>query len=220
MSTAAEHEADFQEFVTTRWPALLRTAYLLTGDHGHAEDLVQTALVRMHRYWRKIQRDGGSPEAYTRKILVNLNTDRWRRGWHREQPHAEITDATTGRTAADAYASTDTRDELWRAVLALPPRMRAVLVLRYFEDMTEAEVADVLCCSAGTLNARFCTPYRYQPVCCWPVRAAPELGLWGGGLLGPCCVSIHLGSFGSSLVTGGGEAPSGVCPVNSRRNSA
>ncbi len=154
MSTSAEHEADFQEFVTTRWPALLRTAYLLTGDHGHAEDLLQTALVRMHRYWRKIQRDGGSPEAYTRKILVNLNTDRWRRGWHREQPHAEITDATTGRTAADAYASTDTRDELWRAVLALPPRMRAVLVLRYFEDLTEAEAADVLCCSTGTVKSQ------------------------------------------------------------------
>jgi RNA polymerase sigma-70 factor (sigma-E family) len=142
-----DSDDQFREFVRARWQALLRTAYLLTGDHGKAEDLLQTALVRTHRYWSRIQ---DNPEAYVRKVLVNANNSWWRR--RRIAEH--ITHAVPDRPAADAHTSYETHEELWAAVRRLPPRMRAVLVLRYFEDLPEAEVARVLDCSVGTVKSQ------------------------------------------------------------------
>ena len=143
-------EDEFRAFVTERWSALLRTAYLLTGDRGRAEDLVQSALVRTHRHWSKIQREGRS-EAYVRKTMVNLNTDWWRRLGSREHAVESVPDASS---AADAYAAFDLQDELWTALQKLPARMRAVLVLRYFEDLSEAETASILGCSLGTVKSQ------------------------------------------------------------------
>ena len=143
-------EDGFREFVTARWTDLLRTAYLLTGDRTRAEDLVQSALVRAHRHWPKI-RPEGTAEAYVRKIMVNLNTDWWRRLGSRERRVETVPDATQ---AGDAYAAFELRDELWAALQQLPTRMRAALVLRFFEDLSEAETAAVLGCSVGTVKSQ------------------------------------------------------------------
>jgi RNA polymerase sigma-70 factor (sigma-E family) len=142
----------FREFVAARWASLLRTAYLLTGDHGHAEDLVQTALIRVHRHWTKVERTG-SPDAYVRKAMVNAHTDWWRRFGLRqgaERLTAEFEDVST----ADVYETVELRDELWAALQSLPPKMRAALVLRYFEDFGEAETAQILGCSVGTVKSQ------------------------------------------------------------------
>lgn len=143
-------EDDFHEFVSVRWNALLRTAYLLTGDRGRAEDLVQGALIRAHRHWSKLQRQSAA-EAYVRKIMVNLNTDWWRRLGSRENSVELVPDV---QSAGDAYAAFDAQDELWMALRKLPARMRAVLVLRYFEDLSEAETATILGCSTGTVKSQ------------------------------------------------------------------
>ncbi|RCG29102.1 SigE family RNA polymerase sigma factor [Sphaerisporangium album] len=147
---SAKAEEQFRDFVTARWRALLRTTYLLTGDHGRAEDLLQVALVRAHRRWSRID----DPELYVRRIVINLNHSWWRR--RRIAEH--LTDAppeTVPRSVdGDPQAGYDLRDELWTAVRTLPPRMRAVLVLRYFEDLPEAEVARVLGCSLGTVKSQ------------------------------------------------------------------
>jgi len=144
-------EAEFRDFVQSRWRPLLRTAYLLTGDHGRAEELLQTALVRTHRHWHRIERTD-APEVYVRKVLVNLHNTWWRRGRRQEDPTEVVPEpAEPGR---DAYATYEQRDELWRAVLTLPPRMRAALVLRYFEDLPEAEVARILDCSVGSVKSQ------------------------------------------------------------------
>lgn len=135
--------ATFDEFVATRSRALLRTAYLLTHDHALAEDLLQTSLTKAWFAWRRIQ---GEPEPYVRKILVNTYASWWRRKWNGEQP----TDALPETAAQEATDPTD----LWTAMERLPRRMRAVVVLRYFEDLTEAQTADVLGCSVGTVKSQ------------------------------------------------------------------
>jgi RNA polymerase sigma-70 factor (sigma-E family) len=137
----------FRAFVTARWQALVRIAYLLVGDHGYAEDLVQTALARTHRHWRRIERKD-APEVYVRRVLVNLVNSHWRRRLRVREVFA-----VPDRATADPTIAHDQRDELWSALRALPPRTRAVLVLRYFEDLTEAQVADALGCSVGTVKS-------------------------------------------------------------------
>jgi RNA polymerase sigma-70 factor (sigma-E family) len=151
-------EAEFREFVAMRWTALLRMAYLLTGDHGHAEDLAQSALVRVHRHWAKVLADDdGSdergPEAYVRRTMVNLNTDWWRRLGSRERPGG-ILPGGDRPSSADAYAEMDLREDLWVELRALPVKMRATLVLRYFEDLSEAETAAILGCSVGAVKSQ------------------------------------------------------------------
>ena len=157
-SSGQRLEAEFREFVTTRWTALLRTAYLLTGDHDRAEDLVQSALVRVHRHWAKVlaAADGSEecrPEAYVRKTMVNLNIDWWRRLGSRERPSG-ILPGGDQPSSADAYAEMELREDLWAELRALPSKMRAVLVLRYFEDLGEAETAAILDCSIGTVKSQ------------------------------------------------------------------
>lgn len=148
MKLTDEEQADFSAFVLARSNGLLRTAHLLTGDRGHAEDLLQQALERLARQWRRID---GEPDAYVRRTLVNLATDRWRRRSRR--PPETGPDRLAALSAADAHGRTEDRLDLVAALRTLPARQRAVLVLRYFDDLSEAETAHLLGCSVGTVKS-------------------------------------------------------------------
>ena len=146
----AEQEDRFQEFVRARWSHLVRTAYLLTGDAHHAEDLTQTALAKAYRSWRRVA-GSDNPEAYVRRMLVTCNSDRFRKRRVKES----LTDAPPERAGRDeAVARVDERGALLGALAGLPPRQRAVIVMRYWEDLSEAEVAEVLGCSQGTVKSQ------------------------------------------------------------------
>lgn len=142
----------FEEFVQGSSARLFRTALLLSGnDRAAAEDLLQLALERAYRHWTRVCRSG-EPERYVRRILVNASNDRWRRVVrHRERSlDQEVADLVS----ADHAVEVAERDFLMRALAQLPPRQRMVLVLRYFNDLPEAEIADVLGCSAGTVKSQ------------------------------------------------------------------
>ncbi|WP_194915943.1 SigE family RNA polymerase sigma factor [Catenulispora rubra] len=146
----AEQEEDFRRFVIDSRHRLVRTAYVLTGDYARAEDLVQTALVRTYRAWPRIQRRD-VPEHYARQIVVHLNASWWRRLSHRsERPVAFVPEVAV----SDDTETVDRRDQVWRAVLTLPPRMRAIIVLRFLEGLKETETAEVLGCSVGTVKSQ------------------------------------------------------------------
>jgi RNA polymerase sigma-70 factor (sigma-E family) len=146
----AEQEEEFRRFVIDSRHRLVTTAYVLTGDYARAEDLVQTALVRTYRAWNRIERRD-VPEHYVRRIVVNLHASWWRRVAHRsERPVAFVPE----RPVEDATDAIDRRDQLWRAVLTLPPRMRAIIVLRFLEDLKETETAEILGCSVGTVKSQ------------------------------------------------------------------
>jgi RNA polymerase sigma-70 factor (sigma-E family) len=136
---------DFDAFVAARSSRMLRTAYLLTRDRGRAEDLLQTALAKAWLSWRRIEDD---PEAYVRKILVNTYATWWRRRWKDERPTDQLPDP--GHEEIDATL----RHDLWEALGRLPRGQRAVLVLRFFEDLTETETARILGCSVGTVKSQ------------------------------------------------------------------
>ena len=140
------HEVDFDAFVVARSQVLLRTAYLLTHDEGLAEDLLQTALTKAWFAWRRID---GPPEAYVRRVLVTTSASWWRRRWTRETPTERLPDRAKG----DGPDSRAGDQDLWEAIGHLPPRQRAVVVLRYIEDRTEVETADLLDCSVGTVKS-------------------------------------------------------------------
>ncbi|MFH8799645.1 SigE family RNA polymerase sigma factor [Streptomyces sp. NPDC017936] len=146
----AELEAQFQEFVRARWTRLVRTAYLLTGDAHHAEDLTQTALAKAYRSWRRIARSD-SPEAYVRRMLVSCNSDRFRKRRVAEALTAAPPE-TPGRD--EAVGQVEERGSLLAGLALLPAKQRAVVVLRYWEDLSEAEVAEVLGCSPGTVKSQ------------------------------------------------------------------
>ena len=141
---------EFHAFVTGRWHALVRTGYLLTGDHHTAEDLVQSALVRVHRQWDRIERRE-AVEAYVIRTMINLQCNHWRRRRVGERLFGVVPDRGIGADHASAF---HLRDELWTALQALPTRIRAVLVLRYFEDLSEAETANLLGCAVGTVKSQ------------------------------------------------------------------
>lgn len=141
-------EERFRVFVNERWEPLRRFAYALTGDLGHAEDLLQTALINCHRRWGHVRAD--NPEAYVRRAIINLNTSWWRRRRVKEYSTTTLPDVET----ADAMTRFDTRDEIWAAILSLPTQMRAILVLRYLEDLPEAEVAAIVGCSMGSVKSQ------------------------------------------------------------------
>ena len=138
---------DFRDFVRARSPALLGTAYALTGDRGLAEDLLQTALLKTYRHWREVRRSD-RPEAYVRRVMTNQ-----RISWSRRRRIAEYGGMVPDRAGPSPYPVED-RDELWRALQQLPPRTRAVLVLRYWEDLAEADVARILGCSVGSVKSQ------------------------------------------------------------------
>jgi RNA polymerase sigma-70 factor (sigma-E family) len=145
----ADERARFADFVVGRGQALQRTAYLLTGDWALAEDLVQTALSRAYPRWDRIRHD--DPEAYVRKALVNTWASWWRRRWRGELPTDTLPD---GAGSDDEYAHADRRAAVRSALERLPKRQRAVVVLRYHEDLTEAQVAHVLGISIGTVKSQ------------------------------------------------------------------
>ncbi|WP_230686867.1 SigE family RNA polymerase sigma factor [Catellatospora vulcania] len=138
--------AEFDEFVATRSRHLLRVAYLLTGDHGLAEDLLQTALARSWSAWRRLD---GNPEPYVRQVLLNTYNSWWRRRWNGERP----TEMLPERARPAPQSSVDERDEVWRALSRLSRQQRTVLVLRYFEDLSEAEIAQTLHISPGAVKS-------------------------------------------------------------------
>ena len=139
---------DFDDFVRSASTPLLRLAYLLTGDHGHAEDLVQTALLRTARRWRSAR---AQPEAYARRVLANLAKDRWR---SRSRRPFETESGPEPGHDDDPNGQVLLRRTLLPAVLRLPARQRAVLVLRYFEDLSVDDTAAVLGCSPGTVKSQ------------------------------------------------------------------
>jgi RNA polymerase sigma-70 factor (sigma-E family) len=138
----------FRDYVTKRSRSLLRTAYLLTGNRADAEDLVQAALAKTYLAWDRIE-DRQALDGYVRRAMVNTHISWWRRRRLEEYPTDEIPD----QAVADHSGTSDLQDTLRRAVGRLPQRMRAAVVLRYFEDMTEAEVADALGVSLGTVKS-------------------------------------------------------------------
>jgi RNA polymerase sigma-70 factor (sigma-E family) len=141
-------EIDFHEFVITRSRSLLHSAYLLTGNVADAEDLVQSALAKTYQAWDKIE-DRRALDGYVRRAMVNTHISWWRRRKVDEYPTDDIPD----QPVADSSVSSEQHDALCRALERLPQRMRAAVVLRFFEDMTEAEVADVLGVSQGTVKS-------------------------------------------------------------------
>ena len=142
----AEPDGDFGAFVAARGDALWRSAWLLTGDHQLAEDLVQTALAKSFRSFDRVGADGF--EAYVRRVLFTTYVSWWRRKWRGERP-TEVLPET-----AAAAPDTDGRNDLVAALAELPRGQKAVVVLRYFEDLTEQQTAEVLGVSVGTVKSQ------------------------------------------------------------------
>ena len=141
-------DQDFAEFVTARWTALYRLAYLLTASPTAADDLLQTSLEKAYVRWARI---GGMEhaEAYVRQIIANTYVSGRRRAWVREEPRDRLPE-----TASSAEGALIDRALLWPLVCALPARQRAVIVLRYYEDLSEAEIATTLGCARGTVKSQ------------------------------------------------------------------
>ncbi len=145
---AGDLDERFATFVRQRGEHHLRLAVLLTGDWHAAEDLVQASLVKLYQAWPRLDTET-DPDAYLRRIVVNTHRSWWRARWRREKPAAILPEGASGDDIADAHAT----GALVRQALArLPRQQRAVLVLRYFEDLPEAEVAALLHCSPGSVK--------------------------------------------------------------------
>jgi RNA polymerase sigma-70 factor (sigma-E family) len=141
---------EFDDYVRLRGAAMVRLARLLTGDRGAGEDLAQDVLARAFVRWERITKTG-SPEAYLRQMLVNASISRWRRLSSREVPVATAGDEVV---VGDFGADVAQRDALWRVVRELPPRQRAVVVLRFYEDLDDASIAAIMHCSAVTVRTQ------------------------------------------------------------------
>ena len=139
-------ESQFDAFVVGRSQALLRSAYLLVQDEGLAEDLLQTALTKAWFVWKRIE----DPEAYVRRIMVTTSASWWRRRWNRETPTGD----PEAPLIAAGHDEPANAQDLWVAIGHLPRRQRAVVVLRYVEDRTEAETASLMGCSLGTVKSQ------------------------------------------------------------------
>jgi RNA polymerase sigma-70 factor (sigma-E family) len=140
--------AGFAEFASSRHGALYRYAYLLAGERGLAADLVQEGLTKTYVAWSRL-RDPANAEAYTRKAITTIAISWWRRkAWRAERPRDDVPDRQMESDDATA------RIWLWHELRQLPPRQRAALVLRYYEDLTEVQTAEVLGCSVGTVKSQ------------------------------------------------------------------
>jgi RNA polymerase sigma-70 factor (sigma-E family) len=138
----------FEDFVDGRGQALQRFGYALTGDWGLAEDLLQTALARAYPRWSRVRND--DPEAYVRKIMINTWSSWWRRRWRGEVPTSRLPEVSS----PDGFAAADSRQALRSALAKLPPGQRVVVVLRYHQDLSEAQVASMLGISVGTVKSQ------------------------------------------------------------------
>jgi RNA polymerase sigma-70 factor (sigma-E family) len=145
-----DRDAEFGAYMAARQPSLLRTAYLLSGDRHTAEDLVQTALAKLYLSWDRVQQrellDG-----YVRRIIVNEHNSLWRRAWKRRE---HSTDVLPDHQTVDDRHDDGQGAALWEFVQSLPRRQRAVIVLRYYEDLSEAETAELLGISVGTVKSQ------------------------------------------------------------------
>jgi RNA polymerase sigma-70 factor (sigma-E family) len=155
-------EESFRQWAGERQLALLRLALLVTGDHHRAEDLVQEALTKVALRWRRLE--GGHPDAYARQIIVRDNIS-----WWRKRRREVLTDTVDRGVTSDGTHAVDRRILLDRALAALTARQRAVIVLRYYEDMPERETADALGVSVGTVKSQTHLALRRLR------EAAPEL---------------------------------------------
>jgi len=146
-------DSDFAAYLEARQASLLRTAYLLTGNRHDAEDLVQQAFAKLYLSWDRV-RDQGSMDGYVRRILVNEHHSLWRRAWKRREHSAG--DQTLDRLDRPHHDTPDdgTGAALWDVVQTLPRKARAVVVLRFYEELSEAETADVLGISVGTVKSQ------------------------------------------------------------------
>ncbi|WP_194916511.1 SigE family RNA polymerase sigma factor [Catenulispora rubra] len=157
------NESEFQDFVLARRRALMHTAYLLTGDTGRAEDLVQTALAKAYTAWRRV-RDVEDPDAYVARILINAHASERRRKRVREWLPGTVPESAV----ADRAQAVADRSALMAALASLAPRQRAVVVLRFWEDRSESDVARLLGCSVGSVRSQASRGLA-------KLRASPEL---------------------------------------------
>ncbi len=146
MSTGSDEE--FDAFMRGRWPAMVRLAYALTGDAGHAEDLAQAAFARAYASWGRVRR-AGDPDAYVRRIVINEHRRRFRKHRVAEELRDDLADTASGQQEGP-----EERQALLDALRSLGPRQRAVVVLRYWLDLSEAETAAALNCSVGTVKSQ------------------------------------------------------------------
>jgi RNA polymerase sigma-70 factor (sigma-E family) len=142
-----QNQEGFDEFVRARWPATVRLATALTLDHGHAEDLAQEALAKLWFHWTKVFDE--NPEAYLRRIVLTTFLSRRRRRWWGEHATADLPELP----ATAQTSQVDDRESLRQALRAVSPKQRAVIFLRYAEDLPEQEVAELLGCSVGTVKS-------------------------------------------------------------------
>ncbi|MFI7615452.1 SigE family RNA polymerase sigma factor [Nonomuraea terrae] len=145
-------EDEFREYVLTRGPALLRAAHQLTGHPLDAEDLLQNALTKTYLAWDRIE-DRNALDGYVRRAMVNINISQWRRRKLEEYPSDQLPEVAAGHAAPTADVTSEVQEALERALQELPERMRAAIVLRYYEDMTEPEIAKTLGISVGTVKS-------------------------------------------------------------------
>jgi RNA polymerase sigma-70 factor (sigma-E family) len=149
-TVADKGDADFSEFFTSSWPRLFRVIHTVAGDAASAEDALQSAYAKAFASWRRVS-STNRPEAYVRRMALNELFAVRRRAWWR----AERSDGGRPSGTHDSHDSgVVDRDAVWRAVLALPMRQRAVIVLRYYEDLSERDIAKILGCSAGTVKSQ------------------------------------------------------------------
>lgn len=141
-------DPEFREYVTARGRSLLRTAYLLTGNRADAEDLVQAALAKTYLAWHRIE-DPAALDGYVRRAMVNTHISWWRRRRLEEFPTDEVPD----QAVADHAGSSDLQESVRRAIDRLPARMREAVMLRFYDDMTEPEIAEVLGVTLGTVKS-------------------------------------------------------------------
>jgi RNA polymerase sigma-70 factor (sigma-E family) len=167
---SAMTDESFREFVVARGPDLTRMAALLCRDRGEAEDLVQDTLASAYASWRRIEATA-SPEAYVRRMLVNRHVSWWRRHRGRVEPRAVVPDVAV----VDPTDAAATTDAVRRMLRELPARQRAAVVLRYYADYSDAQIADTLGCSEVTVRSQIS---RALASLRGPA-AAPELGLTG-----------------------------------------
>jgi len=151
VEVVADEPEGFHAYVVARQGDLLRLARMLTADWASAQDLVQASLERVWPRWNHVVR-GGDPDAYVRRVLINLHLKGGRRRWHGELPFAQIPEAISDE--GNPFEAADLRQTVHGLLPSLPPRQRAVVVLRFYADLTEAATADLLGCSVGTVKSQ------------------------------------------------------------------
>ena len=142
------HDGEFSAYVTARGPALRRTAYLACGDWSRADDITQAAFIKLYVAWPRIEHEFGI-DAYARRTILRVYLDELRRPWRRERSYGAVPE-----TADPAEPMTELRDELRGALRRMPPQQRAIVVLRYWEGMSTAEVAEALGISEGGVKSQ------------------------------------------------------------------